>query len=653
VRQGWRLAAVGGFLATLLAILVLRMWFLQVASLDESLVVAENQQIKVVTIEAPRGDIFGAGGREIMAGTTAELRVVVDRALIPAERLEPLIQNLSALLGMPVSEVRQVFDDNGSGTRFAIGDAISASTGVFVLESIEDFPGVVVEPRPVRVYPLGTTAGHIVGYIGAPGPEDLDRVDITPRDKVGKFGVERTYDRLLRGTPGTITYRVNATGEILGIVEEVPPKPGGSVITTIDLELQRFVERSLESAYRLAKKGGAPVRRASAIVLDPNSGSVLAMANFESFDPTVFADGSISQEEWEALEEKAVLNNFTIQGLYPPGSSFKVIPYSLALEEGIFPSLEDEEDAGRVDSRDPSAFFCDGQLLFPNTPPLNDWLAEGHGAINITSSLQQSCNLYYWSIALEIWNGRGVGWEEDLLQDWARTLGFGSRTGIDLPFEQAGLVPDREWFQFHQQNNTGVVRSEGGWAGGDVMNIATGQGALVVTPIQMANAYATLLNGGTLWQPRVVDTVVDSENNVIFTNLPSANASIPLDGSTVLRLRNDLNLVVNSPLGTARVAFEGFCDDEPDSACAALQEVGGKTGTAEIFQALTEEEGVQEIDTAWFVGAAPLSDPQWIVAVVVDQGGSGGAIAAPTARRILQFLMGEEPDPIITGQEAE
>ena len=652
MRQGWRLAAVGGFMATLFAILVLRMWFLQVATIDQSIVVAENQQIKVVTIEAPRGDIFGAGGREIMAGTAAELRVVVDRALVPDERLEPLVQNLSALLGMPVSEVRQVFEDNGPGSRFAIGDAISASTGVFVLESIEDFPGVVVEPRPVRVYPLGTTAAHVIGYIGAPGPEDLDRVDITPRDKVGKFGVERTYDRLLRGTPGTITYRVNATGEILGIVEEVPPQPGGSVITTIDLELQRFVERSLESAYRLAKNGGAPVRRASAIVLDPNTGSVLAMANFESFDPTVFADGSISQEEWEALEEKAVLNNFTIQGLYPPGSSFKVIPYTLALERDIFPSLEDEGDAGRVDSRDPSAFFCDGQLLFPNTPPLNDWLAEGHGAINITSSLQQSCNLYYWSIALEIWNGRGVDWEEDLLQEWARTLGFGARTGIDLPFEQQGLVPDREWFQFHQQNRTGVVRAEGGWAGGDVMNIATGQGALVVTPIQMANAYATLLNGGTLWQPRVVDTVVDSENNVIFTNLPSANASIELDAA-VLRLRNDLNLVVNSPRGTARSAFEGFCDDEPDSQCAALQEVGGKTGTAEIFQVLADEEGVQEIDTAWFVGAAPLSDPQWIVAVVVDQGGSGGAIAAPTARRILQYLMGEEPDPIITGQEAE
>jgi len=651
VRQGWRLAAVGGFLATLFGILILRMWFLQVATIDQSLVVAENQQIKVVTIEAPRGDIFGAGGREIMAGTTAELRVVVDRALVPDERLEPLIQNLSALLGMPVSEVRQVFDDNGPGTRFAIGDAISASTGVFVLESIEDFPGVVVEPRPVRVYPLGTTAAHIVGYIGAPGPEDLDRVDITPRDKVGKFGVERTYDRLLRGTPGTITYRVNATGEILGIVEEVPPKPGGSVITTIDLELQRFVERSLESAFRLAKTGGAPVRRASAVVLDPNTGSVLAMANFESFDPSVFADGSISQEEWEALEEKAVLNNFTIQGLYPPGSSFKLIPYSLALEENIFPSLEDEEDVSRVDSRDPTSFFCDGQLLFPNTPPLNDWLADGHGAITISSSLQQSCNLYYWSIALEIWNRRGVDWEEDLLQEWARTLGFGSRTGVDLPFEQEGLVPDREWFQYHQQNNTGLVRREGGWAGGDVMNIATGQGALVVTPIQMANAYAALLNGGTLWQPRVVATVVDSENKVIFTNLPSANASIPLDPSTVLRLRNDLNGVVNSPLGTARVAFQGFCDDEPDAECAALQEVGGKTGTAEIFQASAEED--QEIDTAWFVGGAPLSDPQWVVAVVVDQGGSGGAIAAPTARRILQYLMGEAPDPIITGQTAE
>jgi penicillin-binding protein 2 len=184
------------------------------------------------------------------------------------------------------------------------------------------------------------------------------------------------------------------------------------------------------------------------------------------------------------------------------------------------------------------------------------------------------------------------------------------------------------------------------------MNIATGQGALVVTPLQMAVAYAALLNGGTVWEPRVVSTVVDSDNEVLFTNPPSVARKLTIGAGTVAALKRDLNGVVTAVNGTARRAFAGFCgDDVPDSECAPLREVGGKTGTAEIVQAT--EEGVTAIDTAWFVGGAPLSDPQFIVAVVIEQGGSGGQVAAPAARRILQFLIGEQPDPLRAGDDTE
>jgi penicillin-binding protein 2 len=183
------------------------------------------------------------------------------------------------------------------------------------------------------------------------------------------------------------------------------------------------------------------------------------------------------------------------------------------------------------------------------------------------------------------------------------------------------------------------------------MNIATGQGALTVTPLQMAVAYGALVNGGTVWKPRVVDSVRDTDNEVVFLNLPSAEEKIDFRPSTIENLKSDLNGTLNTETGTARKAFEGFCDDEPDDECAGLQEVGGKTGTAEIQQAL--EDGDVEIDTAWFVGAAPLSDPKWAVAVVIEQGGSGGKIAAPTARRIFQYLMGENPDPVRAGDESE
>ena len=685
MKIGLRLAALGGLVALMFSLLLLRMWVLTVTDLEAALETAESQQIRSVVIEAPRGDIFDREGKEIMAGTVASLRVVVDRKLVTLDQEGGLIQNLSALLGIPAVEIRAEFDDRGSGARFPLGDEINEATGVFVLENNERFPGVTVEAVPVRVYPLGETAAHVVGYIGAPGEEDLTRPYISLADRVGKFGIERYYDRLLRGTPGAITYQVNARGSILGVLEEIPPQPGGSVVTTIDLDLQRFVESTLLSAIALARQDGEPVKRAAAVVLDVTDGSVLAMASLPSFDPAVFSDGRLTELEWLALSEKAAFNNFAIQGAYPPGSSFKTIVYALAAERKIYPVLQ-EEYADLDRSQDPTLFFSDGELRFPSTPVLRDWKREGHGLVNLSESLRQSVNTYYWSIALQIWLNRGVGYEEDELQLWARRLGFGEPTGIDLPFEQAGLVPDREWFQFHQQNQTGLVRAEGGWAGGDVMNIATGQGALTVTPLQMAVAYGALLNGGTVWQPRVTESVRDSENNVIFTNLPSIVRKIELSEDTVARLRADLNGVVNGVTGTARPAFAGFCDEERDFECAALQDVGGKTGTAEIVQEveatdpadipelnqdpndfiLRQAEGKgdeyfgpeileakQAIDTAWFVGVAPLSDPRWAVAIVIDQGGSGGRVAAPAARRIFQYLMGEDPDPLRPGADTE
>jgi penicillin-binding protein 2 len=578
------------------------------------------------------------------------MRVVVDRQLISLEVEETvLIPNLATLLAIPAADIVAEFDLRESGARFPIGDEVSNSTALFVLENIDHFPGVSVEPVPVRVYPLTQTAAHVIGYIGAPGTRDLE-AGAAPSDRVGKFGLERSYEEYLAGTPGAITYRVNARGDILGVLEERAPQPGGSLITTLDLTLQRVTEETLSQAIQLARQEGEEaVIRAAAVVLDVTDGSVLAMASVPAFDPSAFSAGRISVDDWEEMQEKAVQNNFAIQGSYPPGSSFKTIVYALARQHSIAP-VNEEDYEGVVDASDPTSFFCDGQLEFEATPLLNDWKPGGHGLVNLGQSLHQSCNLYYWSIALRIWEQRAeLG--EDRLQEWARLLGFGSQTGIDLPFESEGLVPDRTWFQRHQQQQTGVVRPEGGWAAGDVMNIATGQGALIVTPLQMAVAYAALVNGGTVWEPRVVQSVRDSQNNVIHATVPSGR-TIEISAETIADLKRDLNGVVNSTFGTARRAFEGFCDTGvPDSACVALREVGGKTGTAEIRQAIEADD--PDIDTAWFVGVAPLSSPRYVVAVVIDQGGSGGLVAAPAARRIFQYLMGETPDPLRRGDDTE
>ncbi|HSG78881.1 MAG TPA: penicillin-binding transpeptidase domain-containing protein, partial [Acidimicrobiia bacterium] len=403
-------------------------------------------------------------------------------------------------------------------------------------------------------------------------------------------------------------------------------------------------------------------------------------------------------------------NNFAIQGLYPPASAFKVVPYTLAIEQGIYPRIETvyatKPEAvreqvwarykGLLDPNDPTDFFADGVLVFPETPPLKDWICRsqslvqtpeglicpqgGHGVVDIHSALHRSSNQYFWGVALEIWDGRGGQFSEDLLQQWARELGFGERTGIDLPFEQSGVVPDREWFVFHQNNNTGLVRPEGGWSGGDVMNMVIGQGSLTVTPLQVANAYAALANGGTLWRPRVVDSIRDGENNTIFVNIPSVANQVDIEPGTVESLLDDLNGVIT--VGTAREAFVGFGE--------SLGRVGGKTGTGQTGQffpvldetgqpvreldedgnpiPILDEDGNQLLDGdgeplfamkereayhAWFAGIAPLDDPKYAIVVVVDQGGSGGQVAAPTARRIMQFLMGEKLSPITEGTDSE
>ncbi|MFH1331399.1 MAG: penicillin-binding transpeptidase domain-containing protein [Actinomycetota bacterium] len=708
----WRLVAVGTIFASLFAVLVLRLWYLQVSTLASALEVAEQQQIRVVVVEAPRGDIYDRTGEVLLAGTVASRRIVIDRKLVPEEREESLINHMAALLGMPATDIRARFDEAGAGARFPLGEEVSESVAVFVLEHIEDFPGVVVEPVPVRVYPEGETAAHVVGYIGSPAEDDLERPGITVRDRVGRFGIEKEYDSLLRGTSGRITYRVNAGGEVLGIIDEVAPRAGGTATTTIDFALQEFVEQALYDGLSLSRRDGKEPVRAAAVVIDPRDGSVLALASVPAYDPSLFSTGRISDEEWARLQTTAALNNFAIQGLYPPASAFKVVPYTLALEMEIYPTVEQDQYADRLDPGDPTSFYADGDLQFPNTPILKDW--KVHGLVNIHTSLQVSSDNYYWGIALEVWDRAGLDWSENLLQDWSRSLGFGAPTGIDLPFEQVGIVPDREWFQYHQVNKTGLVRLEGPWSGGDLMNVAIGQGAMVCTPLQLANAFAALVNGGTLWRPRVVAEIHNSAGETIFTNLPSVVGLVDIAPETVASLLADLHGVVASEKGTAYRAFLDFGE--------SAARVGGKTGTAQIrlparqividralvpagreeelignlavllgvpvaeIRARFEEgavdgsfvldddiseaaasfvaerpgdfpglvvESIPEVDSAWFVGVAPLDDPQYIVAVVIEEGGSGGKIAAPTARAILQFLMGEEVDAIRGGEETD
>lgn len=429
--------------------------------------------------------------------------------------------------------------------------------------------------------------------------------------------------------------------------------------------------------------------RAVGVVEDPNDGSILAMASYPSFDPGAFVDG-LTQSQWESLGTINAFTNFAVQGQYAPASTFKVVSYVLALEEAIYPldrptgdrTIGDDatatdpaaEDGQAVEeapegeetppttlppsdeelqplTSDTQLYNCTGSLRFRfndgSSQVYRDWKRNGHGPLDLHGALQASCDLYFWEIALRIWNERadeaGIN-NEDLWQEWARRFGFGTETGIDLPFEKPGLIPDRQWFREEQRKDTGRVRSTGPWVGGDLMNAVVGQGTVLVTPLQLANGFSAMVNGGTLWEPRVVSELVNQDGEVTDEHQKATLGTIDLDPDTVRAFRTDLQQVVNGPIGTARGAFATFGP--------GVASVGGKTGTAEIIKA---DEDVQEVDSAWFVGVAPVGSPDHVVTVVVERGGSGGRVAAPVARQVLQYLVNGESfvTPLEAGAEAD
>lgn len=427
-----------------------------------------------------------------------------------------------------------------------------------------------------------------------------------------------------------------------------------------------------------------PVRSVG-VVQDPNDGSILAMASYPSFDPSAFVDG-LTQRQWESLGTISAFTNFAIQGQYAPASTFKVIAYILALEEDIYPLNRPADDRVVVDGdpgSEPSAadaqtteeppegeaavseegaepssstvasdedllpltsdtdeYMCTGSLRFNfndgSSQVYRDWNSAGHGPLDLHGALEESCDLYFWEIALRVWNERtdetGIN-NEDLWQEWAREFGFGAMTDIDLPFEKPGLIPDRQWFREEQRKDTGRVRSTGPWVGGDLMNAVVGQGTVLVTPLQLANGFSAMVNGGTLWKPRVVSETANQDGDVTSENPAAVLGSVDLDPDTVRALRSDLQRVVNGVRGTARTAFANFGPN--------VLSLGGKTGTAEIIKA-ADDAPEQEVDTAWFVGIAPITSPDYVVAVVVERGGSGGRVAAPVARQVLQYLLNGE-----------
>ena len=649
MRFTWRVAVLGFVFTMLFSVLFIRLWFVQLAAGETYYARAENNILSFDFTTAPRGNIVDRN--EIpLATTQSRLAIVVDRAVLPDEVEDDVIQRLAALLDVPPVAVRSALERSGSGTLAVLRDfEIDDDAAYTILEQRLNLPGVTVEALPVREYLQGDLMAHVLGHIGLPSRADLDREpDLDPNTVVGKLGVERQYDSFLQGTQGSVAYEVNAQGDLLRELTSTDPTPGDTVVLTLDITAQAVLQDVLPEVIALSNTRKDETRsenpeewplsteRAAAIVMEVETGAILAMASYPTFEPQTFV-GGIDEDIFRHLLQTSAFNNLVIQGLKPPASTFKAVTYVTALEERIFPEGVSTPDQTIECLPQLEADFVDeSKLVWQNW-----FFPHSDGDQNLHDAFRRSCNIYFWEIALAVWKQNKGTEDEDILQDWASDLGFGRRTQVDLPFENQGIMPDRELFEEWKENQPWRVRPEG-WLGGDLMNLAVGQGSVLATPIQVATAYAAMVNGGTVYQPRVVDRVVNSSGQLVREFEPRALRTPDLNPSTVAQLRADMASVVSRSSGTAFTAFKELGD--------LAEQVGGKTGTAQGF---TDNDGIVHDATAWFVGVAPIDDPRWVVVVMVDEGGSGGAIAAPAVRAIFQHLLGVPRTALAPGDDTE
>lgn len=655
MRFAVRLSVVGLVFVTMFSVVGLRLWFIQVAQGPAIASAATEQTWIQRSVHAPRGDIFDRNGK-LLATSRIVPAVVVDRTFIQPDQRKEVVDRLAALLAIDRTHLDEMYEKAGINGRFEVG-SVSAEVAYRINEELDRLPGVEIIKVPERIYINGPTAAHAIGHLGLPDASDLEeRPELDPSVRVGKLGIEKFYDELLQGIPGTEEYRVRR-GQIIDTRPSVSPTQGSSVVLSIDLGLQEVVEMALEEGIQLSnevkdidraehREVFSVTERGAAVVLDADTFEVLAAASFPDFDPQFFVAG-IDADRFQELNESRAFNNLATNGLYPPASTFKAITYTVTREENL--PLPENIEGIDADNRQ---VHCDGTLELPQladgTPQVKkDWYyPRNYGWLGLSSALEVSCNIYFWSVGLGTYQAyRADHPKETVLQDWAKMLGYGSETGIDLINEAGGVVPTRElfeeWKEYQLENPEQPPRLDRSrldiaspWLGGDLMDFAIGQGAFTATPLQVAVSYAALVNGGKVYEPRLAKEIIRPDGTVepVETVL---RRTVPISEETRRSLLADLNRVVTT--GTARGAFASFGE--------GLSQVGGKTGTGQSVKTRDNH--------AWFVGVTPLDNPKYVVVVLLEEGGSGGGVAAPVARHILQYLTGNEPTPIVQGNRED
>ncbi|HEY0631075.1 MAG TPA: penicillin-binding protein 2 [Thermoleophilaceae bacterium] len=588
-----RVAIIGGVCLVMFGVVFFRLWYLQVLSGDKYLAEANNNQVRDITVQAPRGQIVDRSGR-VLVDNRSGFSVEINPAKLPTDlhARAALYRNLSKVLRMSPREIRKTVNSKLQAVPFAkavVKPDVSQPVFAYILEHQESFPGVDVEQVFLRSYPHHDVAAQIVGYVSQVNEQQLKDKrfhGVKQGDRVGQAGIEYSYDRYLRGQNGANRVQVDATGAVRRELASRAPKSGRKLRLTLDYGVQQTAQSAMAGRH-----GGF-------VAMDIKSGEIRALGSSPSFDPNVFSK-QIKQSDYSRLTSDAngaPLFNRAIQGGYPTGSTFKPITSVAALETGVITPDTPYTDGG--------SFSLPGGLVLHNAG------GASYGTLSLRRALQVSSDVFFYHLGAEL-NGAGDGQQ---LQHWAYKLGIGRTSGIDLPGEQPGLLPTRDW----RNRLFKKKQTDRPWSIGDNVNLGIGQGDVQANPLQMAVAYAAIANGGYVVKPHLGLRVEDTVGRAVQEFRTPARRRLKINSAYRQAILDGLQAAAESPGGTSYPVFKDF-----------PIKVAGKTGTAQR---------VGQGDQSWYVALAPYPHPRFVVAATIENGGFGAEAAAPAVKQIIGKL---------------
>jgi penicillin-binding protein 2 len=654
----FRLTVFRLLLALAFLVLVGQLWRLQIQQGDYYSQAAESNRIRLQADPAPRGVIYDRRGH-LLARNQPQLTVSIVPADLPEdqEARRQLLLRLSEVIEMPlrsapagpsylgnvspdlepipdtppgILDILETAEANLAFYRPALlKEGVSREVAMPLEEERLDWPGVQVQSEPVREYLHGPLTAHVLGYVGPIPSEDAERYEAEGYDvhlhSVGISGIEHSFERELHGDDGQKLIEVDVHGrEIRTVGEPETAVPGNNLQLTLDLDLQRAAEEILTEQLRILNR-----KQAAVVALNPQTGEVLALISLPSYDNNQFS-GGISSPAFQKLQDdpSRPLVNHAISGMFPPGSTFKIAVASGALEEGVITAN--------------STFYCGGILWLPNRfypgdPSLAQpfycwihWSYGHHGSLSVVSALGRSCDIYFYQ-AGGGYRDQSQGLGEERLAQYAQLLGYGARSGIDLPGESTGLIANAKWKRVNYSES---------WVTGDTYNMSIGQGFVLATPLQVVNTTATVANGGILYRPQLVRQVIDGDGQVVRAFAPDIIRQVPVSSANLALVREGMRAAVAGPGATA------WALNVPGVAVAA------KTGTAEFFEDRNKD-GIPDRDKeghlpthAWVTAFAPYEKPEIALVVFIYGGGEGSASAVPVAREIFNYYFSRDLEEI-------